>query len=158
MEEVSDRLIAHLNSLDIEFKIIDHGPTRTSEESAEARGEPLGVGAKALLLKSPEEFFLAVLPADKKLDSGALKRVLGIREFRFATPEELFSLTGLVPGSVPPFGAPIFPFRLYADTGIGEEYDRVAFNAGSLTRSVVMKVRDWLAIAAPTRFLLSKAT
>jgi len=50
---------------------------------------------------------------------------------RFASREELLELTGLVPGSVPPFGRPILPFPLYVDTGIAAN-DRIAFNAGSL--------------------------
>jgi hypothetical protein len=48
-----------------------------------------------------------VLPANCKADSAAIRNELGVRKTRFANREELWELTGLVPGSVPPFGRPI---------------------------------------------------
>lgn len=135
----------------IAFREIEHEPTTTSEASAAARGEPLYVGAKALLLKADERFVLFVLPADMKLDSTALKQALGVKKTRFATRDELLELTGLVPGSVPPFGAPVLPFELLADDHVGRRGDRVAFNAGSLTRSIVMSAADWERAAKPRR-------
>ena len=138
------------------FREIQHAPTRTSEESAQARGEPLEVGAKALLLRTEDAFRLFVLPASSKLDSGAVKRHFDIKSSRFATEAELLALTGLVPGSVPPFGRPILPFELYADPTVGVAHGRVAFNAGSLTHSIVMAAHDWEAVARPTRFALAR--
>src|SRR5476651_388680 len=134
-DDVLTRIRRTLTDAGIAFREIAHEPTLTSEASAAARGEPLGVGAKALLLRTEETFRLFVLPADCKLDSAAVKRELGIKRLRFATSEELLAQTGLVPGAVPPFGSPILPFELYADRSIGVHYDRVAFNAGSLTVS-----------------------
>src|SRR5436190_11694384 len=93
----------------VAFQEKHHPPTLTSEQSAAARGEPLGVGAKALLLKTDDVFRLFVLCADRKLDSAAIKRQLKAKKVRFATAAELQELTGLVPGAVPPFGPPILP-------------------------------------------------
>jgi len=149
---------AHIRELlvqaGITFREVHHEPTRTSEESAAARGEPLGVGAKALLIKTDDVFRLFVIPADRKLDNGAIKREFDAKKTRFATPEELLEMTGLVPGSVPPFGRPILPFELYADESIGREYERVAFNAGSLTYSIIMSAADWDRLAQPRRLPL----
>jgi prolyl-tRNA editing enzyme YbaK/EbsC (Cys-tRNA(Pro) deacylase) len=90
------------------------------------------------------------------LDTKRVKQELKVRSVRFATKEELFELTGLVPGSVPPFGPPVLPFELYGDTTIGTVEDKAAFNAGSLTRSIVMKASDWKAVAKPTQFSFAK--
>ncbi len=57
-------------------------------------------------------------------------------------------LTGLVPGSVLPFGRPILPFDLYLDEALRTN-DRIAFNAGSLTDSIILAMPDYLRIAAP---------
>lgn len=130
------------------FREVHHEPTRTSEESAVARGEPLHIGGKAILLKTDGVFRLFVLPADRKLDSAAVKRHLGVKKTRFATPEELLTLTGLVPGSVPPFGRPILDFDLYVDESLTKN-DRIAFNACSLTDSIVMEMNDYLRLAGP---------
>ena len=153
---VLDQIVALLTAEGIEFRRLDHAPTRTSEESAAVRGEPLAVGAKAILLKADDTFSLFILPADKQLDSGAIKRRLGAKKTRFATPEELLELTTLVPGSVPPFGRPILEFDLYADVDVGSHENRVAFNAGSLTTSVIMPATDWERLAKPVRFAFAK--
>ncbi len=114
------------------------------------RGEELRNGGKALLIKTDDVFRLFVLPADCKADSGVIRKEFGVRKTRFATPGELLELTGLVPGSVPPFGAPILPFELYVDRGIREN-ERIAFNAGSLTDSMILSVQDYLRVAQPLR-------
>ena len=151
-----EQIRAHLNAAGVAFREVEHEPTRTSEESAAARGEDLSVGAKALLLRTDDSFRLFVLPADRKLDSAAIRRQLGVRKTRFATVEELHDLVGLVPGAVPPFGEPILPFELYADEAMGVETDKVAFNAGSLNNSIIMAALDWAAIARPNRFRFAR--
>lgn len=143
-----DSIRSWLDSLGVAYRHVVHGPTRTSEESAAARSEPLEVGAKALVLKLDDRFMLHVLSAAKKLDSGAVKRRHGVKSVRFATPEELRELTGLVPGSVPPFGPPVLPFELHVDAGIAA-LPRVAFNAGALTESLIIATADYLRAASP---------
>ncbi|MFN4174160.1 MAG: YbaK/EbsC family protein, partial [Parachlamydiaceae bacterium] len=130
-------------------------PTYTSEESAEARGESLDIGAKAMLMKVDETYRLFVLSASKKIDSKKVKNLFHSKSIRFANPEELQALTSLVPGSVPPFGNPILPFPLYVDESI-QTLSQVAFNAGSLTDSIIMKQEDYLKICGGTLSSFSK--
>ena len=144
-----------LTRQDADFREIHHQPTRTSEESARARGEPVAIGGKALLMKVGGEHVLFVISAAQRIDSAAIRRQLGVKKLRFASAEELHELTGLVPGGVPPFGEPILPFPLCADESVFEN-DRIAFNAGSLTDSIVMSVADWERIAQPRRLRFSK--
>jgi prolyl-tRNA editing enzyme YbaK/EbsC (Cys-tRNA(Pro) deacylase) len=139
----------------VRFQEMQHPPTRTSEEAARVRGVPLEIGGKALLIKTDKVYRLFVLSAALRVDSAAIRKFLGVRRTRFATPDELGQLTGLVPGSVPPFGHPILPFELYVDESIGEN-EEIAFNAGSLTDSIQMKVDDYLKVARPKIFRFSK--
>jgi prolyl-tRNA editing enzyme YbaK/EbsC (Cys-tRNA(Pro) deacylase) len=153
---VLDAIRTWLGEANVPFVEKHHPPTATSEESAQARGEPLRVGAKALVVKVDDQFRLCVLPADRKLDSQALKRHLGAKKLRFADAAELLALTGLVPGSVPPFGEPILRLALIADPALCDN-EKVAFNAGSLTDSIIMAAADyrrlagaeWVAISVP---------
>ena len=107
---VHDRIVSFLTEAGVSFRQLHHEPTPTSADAARVRGEPIGSGAKALLLKADDTFRLFVLPGDRRLDSASVKRQLGLVRLRFASKEELLAQTGLVPGAVPPFGQPILPF------------------------------------------------
>ncbi len=146
-EEIKKLLASH----GVEFREVHHEPTRTSAESAKARGEDLAIGGKAILMKVGEVFRLFVLSAAKKVDSQKIKEHFGEKKLRFATPEELKDLTGLVPGAVPPFGKPVTPFDLYVDVSITAN-EKIAFNAGSLTDSIIMSCKDYLKVASPEVF------
>jgi Ala-tRNA(Pro) deacylase len=146
-----DDIRAWLITEGVSFREVHHEPTRTSEDSARARGEELRVGGKALLIKVDDVYRLFVLSADRKLDSAAVKRHFSAKKTRFATPEELAELTGLVPGSVPPFGRPLLPFPLYVDPSVFTN-ERIAFNAGSLTDSIVMPAGDYDRLASAEVF------
>jgi Ala-tRNA(Pro) deacylase len=130
----------------VAYRTVHHEPTRTSEESAKARGEDIAVGGKALLMKVDDTFKLFVISAAKKADSSKIKARFGAKKLRFANAEELLQLTGLVPGSVPPFGKPILPFELFVDTSI-QQNSKIAFNAGVLTESIIMQTSDYFRIA-----------
>lgn len=153
---VLDSIRDFLRAGGVEFVEKQHEPTLTSADSARARGEALSIGAKALVIKTDDQYRLFVLPADRKADSQAIKRELGLKKMRFASPAELLELTGLAPGSVPPFGPPVLPLELWVDPALCEQ-PKIAFNAGSLTTSIVMAAADyrrvcgarWLAFSQP---------
>lgn len=146
-EEIKKLLAAH----GIQHREVHHEPTRTSVESAKARGEDLAIGGKAILMKIGQDYKLFVLSAAKKIDSQKIKDRFGEKKLRFATPEELMELTGLEPGAVPPFGKPIIPFDLYVDVSITAN-EKIAFNAGSLTDSIIMSRKDYLKVASAEVF------
>lgn len=147
--ETLTRIRDMLTTAGVTFREVHHEATPTSEDSAKARGEELSTGGKALLMKVGIAFHLFVLPANLRADSSAIRKRLGAKKMRFASADELLELTGLVPGSVPPFGRPILPFDLYVDQLIREN-ERIAFNAGSLTDSIIMSASDYLDLAQPT--------
>ncbi len=150
-EGILVRIRELLDAEGLAYRHVHHEPTYTSEQSAAARGESIQIGGKALLMKVGDEFRLLVLSAALRLDSAAVRRHFGVKRVRFASPEELMEMTGLVPGSVPPFGRPILPFDLYVDESITRN-ERIAFNAGSLTDSIITSVEDYLRIARPEVF------
>lgn len=155
MTIIFNQIIKFLENENVAFKHINHLPTYTSEESAKVREEALEIGAKALLVKVDSEYLIFVLSAAKKLDSKKIKAFLFCSSLRFASQEELWEKTSLVPGSLPPFGEPILPFKLYVDCSI-ESLSQVAFNAGSLTDSLVITTKDYLNICKGALFSFSK--
>lgn len=140
------RLKSFLDTQGVRYREVHHEPTLTSEESAKARGEDVSIGGKAILMKVDESFKLFVLSAAKKVDSQKIKKHFNAKKLRFASTEELQQSTGLVPGSVPPFGRPILPLDLFVDTSIRQNR-LIAFNAGLLTDSIIMQSEDYFRIA-----------
>jgi len=140
-------ILALLDENGASYRRLSHEPTPTSEDSARVRGEPLALGGKALVIKAADRYLVLVISAARRLDSGKLKKALGVKKTRFATAEELHDLTGLVPGAVPPFGEPILPLPLYVDASVLAN-ERIAFNAGSLTDSIIMSIGDYRRIAS----------
>lgn len=134
---------------------IEHPEVRTAEEAARVRGTPLEMGAKSILFKADGIFRIFTLSAARELRSRLIRKELGVRRTRFATAEELFQLTGLAPGAVPPFGEPILPFELVADPSL-LAHERIAFTPGVRDRSMIMATADWLAVARPRVLAFSR--
>ncbi len=147
MSTVFDLLSARLTAAGVPFAVARHAPVYTSEEAAAVRGAPLASGAKALVVKAGDSFRLLVLPADRKLDSKKARVALGTRALRFATPEEVEQLTGLRPGSIPPFGS-LFGLPTTCDPALGL-HATINFNAGDHAISVAMTCADFLAVEGP---------
>jgi len=151
---VVDRLTEALREAGIDFTLSSHREVRTSAEAAEVRGTSLHSGAKALIVKGDHGFVMLVMPADMSLHGSAARRQIDSRRMRFATPEELLELTGLLPGSVPPFGS-LFKLTTVCDERLADN-DRINFNAGSRSRSIQMDYRDYVAFEKPQIAVIAK--
>jgi Ala-tRNA(Pro) deacylase len=146
-DTVFDRLQHKLSAAGVPFTVSRHAPVFTSEEAAAVRGTSLSSGAKALVVKAGEDFVLLVLPADRKLDSKKARAGLAVKALRFATREEVAQLTGLQPGSIPPFGS-LFGLPTTCDPALTHE-PAINFNAGDHGISISMRCADFLAVENP---------
>jgi Ala-tRNA(Pro) deacylase len=146
-ETVFERVCQLLDGKSIPYEVLRHSPVFTSEEAAAVRGTPLASGAKALICKADERFVMIVLPADRKLASKAVRKGEGIKSLRFASKEEVLELTGLAPGSIPPFGS-LFGLDTWCDARLGEQA-RINFNAGDHGISVSMSHGDYVKAEEP---------
>ena len=146
-ESIFERIESALRAKAISFDVMEHAAVYTSEEAAAIRGTSLASGAKALICKGDAEMVMFVLPADRRLASKAVRREQGWKKLRFATPEEVLALTGLTPGSIPPFGS-LFDLPTYCDTTLGEN-ERINFNAGSHTTSISIRYEDYVRYEQP---------
>ena len=150
------QILALLVEQNVPFRTLHHKETFTSEESAEVRGEPLEIGAKAIVMKVGDRFRLFVISAALRIDAGKVRSFFHVKKTRFASRDELIARTGLVPGAVPPFGKPILDLEDFVDTSIAGN-ERVAFNAGSLTDSIILSSKDYLRLASPVVFDFAQA-
>jgi Ala-tRNA(Pro) deacylase len=146
-DNVFERLKALLSGQGIGHDVLHHAPVYTSEEAAQVRGTPLASGAKALVCKIDDRFVMIVLPADRKLDSKLVRKSQGAKSLRFASREEVEQLTGLAPGSIPPFGS-LFGLETWCDERLGD-HERINFNAGDHSISISLRYADYLAAEQP---------
>jgi prolyl-tRNA editing enzyme YbaK/EbsC (Cys-tRNA(Pro) deacylase) len=143
--EVTERLTTWLAAAGVAYRVLEHAPARTSAEAAAARGTPIQAGAKALVVRADARPVHLVLRADRRVDNARLRALLGARRLRFVGLDELATLTGCVPGGVPPFGN-LFGLEVLVDEEL-TRCEEIAFNAGSRTVSITMRCADFLRLA-----------
>ncbi len=148
---VFDRIVELLHARGCPFELLEHAEAATAREAAAARGTDLALGTKAILFKYGTDFGIFAMSAERAIRSARIRRELGVQRTRFASREELLELTGLAPGSVPPFGEPVLPFPLFADPSVLAR-ESMLFTAGSRTRSIRIATRQYEAAAKPRIF------
>ncbi len=144
---VYEKIVDFLKQNQVEFKTFEHVPVFTSAEAAKVRGTKVSQGAKALVMIADKKPIMIVVPGDRKVDLKEFKSKFKFRDVGMATKEQVFELTGVQIGAVPPTGN-LFGLPLYIDTHLGEN-DTIAFNAGEHSRSIEMKYADFVAVTKP---------
>jgi len=101
-----NELLALLSGLQIPFQRFDHPAVFSCQESESLCPPMPGAHTKQLLMrsKSKDQYLLAIVMHDKRVDTRALSKEYGARSLSFASPEDLKKLLGITPGSVTPFG------------------------------------------------------
>lgn len=132
---------------DLEFQVLKHEPTPTSEDAARVRGLDLGTGIKALILKDKKtgDNVLVAIPADKKLDIKAVtaaysELVNKDAKLEFENPVIIKERYGLEVGGVPPVGE-VFGVKTLVDQSVFAQ-ERVAFNNSDQSESLLCKSVD----------------
>jgi len=148
------QIINLLSEHKIWHETFTHEPVRTSEEAANLRDEyTLKQGAKAILVRAKisnaeKRFVMLVMPGDVRFDSDKVKKLLGAKNLRFATEQEVFGITnGVLPGGVPPFGN-LFDLEVFVDPLL-LEHEKIIFNAGDRSFSIAIQSEDYVKLVGP---------
>ena len=130
MSNIPEKVQAFLDRHDLAALEFEPGSTPTAETAARRIGVPVGQIAKSILFKGKDDQFrLVVAAGDRKINSGALKRVTGAKH-RMANAEETRDATGFLPGGVCPFGLEETSIQILLDASL-DEYDTVYPAAGT---------------------------
>jgi Ala-tRNA(Pro) deacylase len=110
-----DKISSYLKSLKIKFREIPHKTVYTAFDKAKTLRMPLKNIGKNLIMKIDKELALVLVPANKNLDLGKLKKT--INEWRKKTNQKAIknisfikealikkNLPGVKVGTIPPFG------------------------------------------------------
>jgi hypothetical protein len=102
------QLESYLRDRGVKFTVIEHRRTETAAAEARAAHLPAEQTAKTVVLRTPDGYRFAVIPASERLDahkaSAALE--LGSHELRLATEQEMAAVFPQYElGAIPPFRA-----------------------------------------------------
>jgi Ala-tRNA(Pro) deacylase len=160
-EDTYTRLIAFLDGHEMQYRLIDHAAEGRTEIVSPMRGNALSQAAKCIVLmvkmgKKITRYILAVIPGDTMVDFQAVKALLGSTYVAFASPDIAERLAGSVAGTILPFSFNE-ELELVVDPSLFEN-DEMYFNAARLDRSMVLKTRDYIAVAKPRLGHIAKGT
>ena len=120
--------------------------TKTAAQAADAVGAGIGEIVKSLVFAVDGEPVVALVPGDRRLDTGKLGAIAGSDEpASRVSLDGVRSATGFVAGGTPPFAHGL---RVYADHGL-RRFDRVWAAAGTPHTVFQIQVDDLDRIAAP---------
>ena len=95
----------YLDSLDIKYELIRHPAVITTEESREVVHVEGCMSCKSLYVKDKksDNYYMLVLPFDKRANMRGLASYVGCAKFEFATEDKLWADLQVHRGSVSPF-------------------------------------------------------
>ncbi len=98
-------VLAYLSDHSIWFEEYTHPPLFTVEQASEWEDKIPGAHSKNIFIKTKKwDYNLISLAAHKKLDTKMFKLQSGVKDFSFASPEQLLEQLQLTPWSVWLFG------------------------------------------------------
>ncbi len=139
----------YLSAHRVQFKTLYHPPASTAQKRAKYLRLPGKLVAKSVLLRGPQEFLLAVLPATMNVDTTRLSEIVG-KPLRLAGNDDIPQLfPDCEWGVVPPFG------RLYGLNTMLEDSvhpdDHLVFESNSQFQDISMTCRDFEQLENPSR-------
>ncbi len=101
---VPDTVTNYLRARDISFTVVEHAATHHSAETAQVAHVPRERLAKGVVLADGEHYLIAIVPANRKVDTDAVAALMQ-RRLGLADEDDFAMLfRDCRPGAVPPIG------------------------------------------------------
>ena len=102
----SERALAAARALGLTFEVTRHGPVRSLEEAAAARGVPPAAVVKTIVVRVSDGAYRFVLvPGDREIAWPKLRALLGVNRLSMPDAETALDVTGYVRGTITPLGS-----------------------------------------------------
>lgn len=139
----------YLDSLGIQYSLLRHKAVITTEQSRQVIHVDDCMSCKSLYVKDKksDNYYMVVLPFDKRADMRGLASYVGAAKFEFASEEKLFEDLGVHRGSVSPFAylnenASVSSAPLLIDYDVWNAR-KVKFHPCDNTATVVLSLDDF---------------
>ncbi len=145
----------YLTKLKIKTDVVQHKTVFTVYDLAQTLKVKMNTIVKTLLVKADNEYKLVLMPAHRRLNLDALKKLLGAKRVTLAKESDMAREMKIKPGALTPFGK-LHKLGVVVDKGLLKT-EKALFGAGSFTESIRMKIKDYLKIEQPTVGNVSEA-
>lgn len=111
----SERVVAAAEALGLEHVVTRHGPVRSLQEAADARGVPASAIVKSLVVRvSDGDYRFVLVPGDREISWPKLRALLGVNRLSMPDAGTAYDVTGFVRGTITPLGS-THPWPVVAD-------------------------------------------
>lgn len=102
----SHRAIEAAEVLELEHVVTRHGPVRSLQEAADARGVPAAAIVKSLVVRVTEgDYRFVLVPGDREISWPKLRALLGVNRLSMPDARTAYDVTGYVRGTITPLGS-----------------------------------------------------
>jgi len=150
----AEKLRNFLDAENVKYVSIRHSAAYTAQEIAASAHIPGRELAKTVMVKLDGRMAIAVLPATRKVNLGALRDMTGVEKVELAREKEFGNMfPGCELGAMPPFGN-LYDLDVYVAQSLAED-EKIAFNAGSHTELIQLAYSDFERLVKPKLVSLS---
>jgi len=115
----------------IDFQLTEHGPVRSLEEAAAARGlEPRHIIKTIVVRRGEGDFIFVLVPGDREISWPKLRSELGVNRLSMPDKEVAREVTGYERGTITPFGSTT-AWPVVADALLTQREGPVSIGAGA---------------------------
>ena len=105
-DDSSARAIAAAESLGLAHTVTRHGPVRSLEEAAKARGlEPSAIVKTIVVRLADDDYRFVLVPGDREIAWPKLRAVLGLNRLSMPSAQVALEVTGYERGTITPLGS-----------------------------------------------------
>lgn len=100
------RALVALQELGIEHRVTRHGPVRSLEEAAAARGiDPRDLVKTIVVRRGDDDYVFVLVPGDREFSWPKLRALLGVSRLSMPDAATAKAVTGYERGTITPFGS-----------------------------------------------------
>ena len=141
-----DKVKEYLNTIGIQFKIVEHEPAYTTEEADKYIEGHDGVRTKTMFIcnKKKTNYYMIIMDDSKRLDMNKFKEIVSEKQMKMASKEALKEKLGIEPGMVSPFGLlnnDEKDVKIYMDKEIITE-EIMTFHPNDNTKTLFITTKD----------------
>ena len=105
-DDNSARAITAAEELGLAHTVTRHGPVRSLEEAAEARGVDPSAIVKTLVVRvADDDYRFVLVPGDREIAWPKLRALLDVNRLSMPSAETAYAVTGYVRGTITPLGS-----------------------------------------------------